>query len=460
MSSKKVYLIVVSIFLSLSMEAQSISSSVIEAYRKLVTDSTMKYASIGLLVIDYETHDTIISRNERTGLAPASTQKLFTSIAGFELLGSSYTYQTTLAYEGKIEKGILNGNLLVMGSGDPTLGSWRWNSTRGDKIVNDWLHAIRKAGIIKVRGGISGRASIEYKDGIPGGWIWDDIGNYYGAGSYVINWRENQYDLILQSDNQIGGKVKVIDSKPSSILKRNFRNELKAAEKGSGDNAYIYYPVVGNTFLLKGTIPIGEKNFTISGASHDPGSDLLSEIRQKAGNITTTHVSFPSAKQAIIHTTSSPVFDSINYWFMKKSINLYGEALIKTIAFQKTGIASTETGIDILKEFWDSKKIDKESLQILDGSGLSPQNRVTVSALVEALYYAKKQSWFPSFYNSLPVINKMTMKSGSIGGARSYAGYHTSTTGKNYIFAIIVNNYSGSSSAAIKKMFALLDLLK
>ena len=113
-----------------------------------------------------------------------------------------------------------------------------------------------------------------------------------------------------------------------------------------------------------------------------------------------------------------------------------------------------------MKRFYISKGFDGSSLNIIDGSGLSPQNRVTTDAMVKVLLYAKTRSWFPSFYNALPEFNGMKMKSGSIGGVRAFAGYHKATSGKEYSFSFIVNNFDGSSAELVRKMYRLLDALK
>lgn len=97
---------------------------------------------------------------------------------------------------------------------------------------------------------------------------------------------------------------------------------------------------------------------------------------------------------------------------------------------------------------------------MMDGSGLSPQNRVTTNALVKVMQYARAQKWYASFLDALPEINGIKMKSGSIGGARSYTGYINAASGKQYTFAFIVNNYDGSSSDVVRKMWKVLDVLK
>ena len=154
------------------------------------------------------------------------------------------------------------------------------------------------------------------------------------------------------------------------------------------------------------------------------------------------------------------MLDSINYWFLRKSINLYGEALLKTISVENTSAGSTDKGVTAIKNFWEDRGIDKAAIHIIDGSGLSPQNRITTSVLVNVLQYATNKNWFPSFYNALPIYNNMKLKSGTIGGTKSFAGYHTSKVGVDYTLAVIVNNFDGSASNIVKQLFTVLDELK
>ena len=461
---KKVYLMLGSVVFALLLNAQGISMQLKLQLEKMEAEEAFKHASVSFLVVDGLTGKTVYASNEELALAPASTQKIFTSIAAYELMGKNFNYGTNLAYVGKIEDSLLRGDLVIVGSGDPTLGSWRWKNGRDELVLRLWTDAVRNKGISRIHGNIRFVNVLESKGSpIPGGWIWDDIGNYYGTGSWGFNWRENQYDLVLQSGDSVGSAVRVLSSKPAYVLQRSFHNELVAAAKGTGDNAYIYFPISpGAPFLLRGTIPAGEKNFTISGSSPDPSADFVQEWKKLWGSAmkTVTHKGLDLQKSKSILAWVSPPLDSMNYWFLKKSINLYGEAFLKTMALVKKEEFSTEKGIEVLQEFWKKNGIDEGSMQVLDGSGLSPQNRVTTRALVTALLYARDRPWFASFHHSLPVINQLRMKSGSIGGARSYAGYHTSTSGSSYIFAFIVNNYSGSSTKVVRMMWEVLDVMK
>ncbi|RYY64963.1 MAG: D-alanyl-D-alanine carboxypeptidase/D-alanyl-D-alanine-endopeptidase, partial [Chitinophagaceae bacterium] len=120
----------------------------------------------------------------------------------------------------------------------------------------------------------------------------------------------------------------------------------------------------------------------------------------------------------------------------------------------------TADGLEIIRKFWNARAIQSGELKIKDGSGLSPANRLTPHALVEILQYAAKQSWFSSFYHALPLQNNIKMKSGYIGGVRSYAGFIKSKTGEAYTFSFIINNFDGSPSSVREKMWKLLDLMK
>ena len=96
----------------------------------------------------------------------------------------------------------------------------------------------------------------------------------------------------------------------------------------------------------------------------------------------------------------------------------------------------------------------------MERSGFSPQNRITTKALVTAFQFAKNKSWYSSFYSALPIYNGMHIKSGTIGGAKAYTGYHTSKAGVGYTFAIIINNYDSEGGSIVPKMFKVLDELK
>jgi len=460
---KKVFALVGSFCILLSsLQGQNITQRLEKSFAKFENDEQLKHAISSLFIVDASTGQVVFDRNSQIGLSPASTQKIITAATAFEMLGRDFRYTTKLEYTGKLEKGELKGNLIISGSGDPSFGSWRWVVTSEEAVTEKFVNALKSAGIKKIDGSVLVADENWSTQQTPDGWIEQDIGNYYGAGSVLLNWRENQFDVFLKSGSKVGDPVKITGYKPQLYLS-SYTSEVKSAEKGTGDNAYIYQ----HPNIIRGTIPVNENNFEISGSMINPAGEFINMFcdalrkngiavkkeKNKIGNAT-------SGNRVVIYTYTSPTLDSLIYWFLKKSINLYGEALLKTFAFVKKEIGSTEEGIEIVKDFWKQNGIEENELNISDGSGLSPQNRVTTHAQVQVLKFARSKSWFPSFFDALPEFNGMKMKSGTIRDVKGYSGYHKSKDGREYIFSFLVNNFNGKSPTLINKMYRVLDELK
>lgn len=455
---------------ALNASAQSVSERLAKAWTAFEADSQLRSAIASLYVVDGSSGAVLFDRNSRIGLAPASTQKIITAAAAYALLGNDFRYITRFGLL-RTKPNDTAAALQIFPSGDPTLGSSRWPETDVNAVIHRTAFALQKTGIKRLSvATIDERGWSE--EATPGGWIWDDVGNYYGAGARAFNWSENQYDLYLRSGPSLGDDVQVLGTKPT-LVDVSISSMATAAAKGTGDNAYIYFVPGTNELIVRGTIPVGEERFAISGATPSPTNQFAAALRNRLraskaaieidgmiGTINGKWTDTSSSDAFVFHTETSPPLDSISYWFLKRSINLYGEALLKTMAVRARGsIANAESS---LRNFWVEKGlgIDKTELNLHDGSGLSPLNRVTTHAQVSVLQYAQKQPWFNGYVNGFPEYNAMKLKSGTINGVKSFCGYHTSKEGKPYILSFIVNNYNGSSSSLVQKMYKVLDLLK
>lgn len=440
--------------------AQNIAQKLDNATKNLMNSPTAISSNLSFYVAD-ESGNLIYEFNGNKGLSTASTQKIFTAAAALETLGNNYTYTTTSSYSGKISDGILNGNLYISSNGDPTLGSWRYEGYKPDNFKQKFLEAVKKSGIKKISGNLIIDDSYFDHQTIPGGWPWDDLGNYYGAGVWGINWRENQFDI------NINGTDFKSFSYPLEGVK--WLNDLTAA--GNSDQSLIFTAPHSDVALINGSLPAG-KVTTVSGSVPNPPLQLGAEavkwlwesgIEVSGKIITSSQLEIEGKKMEvvpqnnIILTYKSPTLDKIVYWFLRKSVNLYGETLVKTLGKEKKANPSFRSGISFLKEFWKSKGINSNMINFADGSGLSPQNYVSAKAEVQALMYAKKQPWFEAYYEGFPTQdNGMKMKSGTMRDTKSYAGYHTSKDGKKYVYSIIINNFPGSGSAELQKILNVL----
>jgi D-alanyl-D-alanine carboxypeptidase/D-alanyl-D-alanine-endopeptidase (penicillin-binding protein 4) len=454
-----------------NVSAQPLQQRIASAYKKFASDQQLAFGTASLTVLNAETGEVIFSENGNTGLASASTLKTVTAATAYHLLGKDFTWETTLGYTGDIDaNGTLIGDLIIKGSGDPSLGSDRYDQTKSETVLKRWVEAVSRAGIKRLSGRIIADDRLFGTQTLPGGWTWQDMGNYYGAGPSTLTWRENQFDLIFRPGS-VGQPATLLRTDPDmSYLK--IVNEVTTGTAGTGDNVYAYSAPYSNIIYLRGTYGVDLKK-VITASVPDPATDLAHHLKNRlkaaginaetiitARELVANNLTF-QANAKILDSYTSPSLEKIVYWFNQKSINLYGEHLVKTLAWKQDKEVTTPEGVNVIKDFWSKKLgINKNAMNIYDGSGLSPANRITTMAMSQILQSVKKESWYGSFYESLPTYNNMRMKSGSISDVIAYAGYHTSSNGTSLVFSIMMNNYSGSSSAARQKLFNVLDVLK
>lgn len=446
---------------------------------KIKAAAGMRNAQFGFALYDVETGKLLEKERENETLLPASTMKTVTSAAALSILGSEFKFKTVLEHTGNITNGVLKGDVVIRGGGDPSLGSERYQwGTDMQSILAIWVKKLREKGIYQIEGDIIGDASI-FEDALtPSTWVWSDIGNYYGAGACGLSFNENSYEIFFKPGKTVGSRAVFVRTHPP-MPDIEFVNEMRTGSASSGDNGYVYGSQYTFLRYLRGTVPLGD-TFTIKGSIPDPAlftaqclrQALLTDSIQVAGKATTLRHLLLEGKQmpenrVAVYTHQSPPLKDIVYWLNKKSINLYAEHLVKMIGHTLLQDGSNESGTKAISEFWKGKGISVEGLQMNDGSGLSRYNGVTPSQLASMLRSNVAEPWFQDFFHSLPVAGlagdpgtlksmckgtaaegKVCAKSGYISRVRTYAGYVETRSGKRLSFAMMANNYTCTNSQA------------
>lgn len=487
----RLIILLILFLLSINLPAQDIKdSNSINYLRQEISDLnknlSLKHASIGLSVTNMKTGKTLYEYNGQLSLVPASTLKIVTTAATLSILGKSYRFKTTFEYDGNIDSsGVLNGNLYIRGGGDPTIGSDRFGKQcSADTIFNKILVALKMLKINKITGSVVGDESV-FEFNLPGyGWSWGDIGNYYGSGVSGLNIYENNYVVTFQPGKNIGDPTDLIKTEPE-LSGYKFINNVKTAGPYTGDNACIFGAPYADMRYIEGTIPAGVSSFTIKGAIPDPAFLFASELENYlvknginiSGQPTTVRKLMAENKlkienKTIITTQLSPTLEKIVQSLNHYSINIYAEALLKILGFEKTGKGTTEAGINVVRRFWENKKIDLSGFKMTDGCGLSRLDLITAEQLSKMLYVISKDSCYNTFYRSLPVAgvsgtmtnllqgtvaeNNLRAKTGTMSGLKAYAGYVTTRNKLPLSFALIVNNYEGNQDLMKDKIEKLL----
>lgn len=436
--------------------------------------NALKHAQWGVYAEYVNSGAEIISLNSEKSLAPASGLKVFTTASALNYLGENYRFETNIYYDGKItSNGILNGNIYIVGGGDPTLGSdFVKSSLPLDSLMLQWTLALKQKGIKEINGSILADNFLFDNQTVPDYWPYIDIGNYYGAGPNALTINDNLYYLFFKPSKIVGEEAKVLRTVPE-IPGLIFINYVRTGSAGSGDNGYIYCAPEQFTAVLRGTIPAGVNEFSIKGSIPDPplftaqyfASFLRKNNIEISGNAAKLESPKSYEESKLITQTISPLLKEIIYMTNKKSFNLYTEQLLKTIALEKTGTGSTENGINVITSFLDSIGISTEALNLFDGSGLSRTDMITAKMMVKILSFISNQKYFETFYNSLPIAGDPSdissfkrfgantlieknahIKDGFITGVRSHSGYLKNKSGELIAFSFIANNYSGRTS--------------
>ena len=443
-----------------------------EAIQTFKNDAVLKYGTSSVTVIDVESGKTIAGHNSKMGLTPASSMKVITTSAALHYLGRDFKFKTELQYDGNIDAdGTLNGNLYIRGFGDPTLGSHQFKAAEKlDVVIGKFAKAIQAAGIKKINGTIVGDAS--YFGTLVDGrkWLWEDIGNYYGAGAFGLCIQENMYFIDFQQVNTLRATPPIVKIRPH-IPNLLMINEVKCDKKGTGDQAYIFGTPYSYTRFVRGTIPVGNKVFTVKGAIPDPPffaaqylMKFLEEENIETNKMATSFFEMQrtgiakDVERKTIYTYESPSLHEIVKFTNEKSNNLYCEVMLRMIGKQEKGEGSAEAGLKAIYEFLEKGGMNTDGFFMLDGSGLSPMNSVSSYNLAKAMQiFLTDKKIANDLKKSIRVSSRigngqLRAKTGSMERVRSYTGFATTKSGRLVSFSIIANNFTGKSSEVRKKM--------
>lgn len=410
--------------------AERSSGSLAKTFTHWAADPQLAGSLLGFCLLDAEGQTLYASPLAETALCPASAFKTVTTAAALELLGQAYRFETTLNATAPLgDGGLLNGNLVLVGCGDPTLSS---------ADIEDLAAQVAKAGVKQIEGMVMVDASIIPSRPADDQWCWGDIGNAYGAGAYGINVDHNRMMIRFQPGNAEGEGTKVTGTEPP-LSGIQWRNHVSTGPTGSGDRVVVYSEPYGKTITLHGTVPAGEKDFEVSAAIPDPpllARQLLEAALKKNGiKITGQGVNqqgdfIPLASH---RSEALPeIIDHLHY----VSDNLEAQCLFLTMGRIKQGEPQ-----DVLKEFWESKGVKFSGLRLIDGSGLARATMIRPLDLARVNQLARRGPQGERFRESLKTYldGSVRSKLGAMSGVRTEVGFLTMPDGRELTFALMAN---------------------
>lgn len=421
----------------------------------------------GVLIQSIDTGDTLFAANPSKLVMPASNMKILTLATSAEQLGWDYTYETRLVTSGTIEGGVLKGDLVVIGSGDPSLGN---RVGDGGRTMAGWADQLWNAGIHAIDGRLIGDDNAFEDEGVGGGWSWDDLAYGYAAPVGALAFDENAVELAIRPGAVVGdlGEIRLRPLDGGLVVENHV-----TTSPPDGEFALDLRRAPGSARLVaRGTIPLGTPELVRTVSIDNPTDFFLAALDRAlhARGITITATAsdidfvFPAPETStarVLVTHRSPPLSELAMPLMKVSRNLYGETLLKTLKTQDGRSGTVQSGRDAVVEVLRSWGLSPDTVVLSDGSGLSRYNYVTVETLVSVLrHLANDPRHAGPFEATLPVAgrdgtlgNRMKgtvaegnvhAKTGAVSNVRAISGYLRTRDNERIVFSIVANNFNAA----------------
>jgi D-alanyl-D-alanine carboxypeptidase/D-alanyl-D-alanine-endopeptidase (penicillin-binding protein 4) len=426
-----------------------------------------------VLIRPLDSDQPVFALNPGKLVMPGSNMKILTLASAAEVLGWEHRFETKLISSAAIESGVLRGDLIVVGGGDPSI------SERSDEpgVLRALARQLSDAGLRIIDGRIVGDDDLFDDRGLGDGWSIDNLPYGYSAPVSALEYNEGSVDLVIRAGASAGDPV-AIQVRPEGSQLEIDNKLTTVGETGTGVLTLQRLPG-SSRVIVQGQIPAKTAPFARTASVDNPTdffvrafrAALIAESIQVGGAAVDIDELSPKPNETgarVLAVRQSPMLSDLAASMMKVSQNQYAEMLLKTVG--KTAARDALRGLGVTDD----------NYIMADGSGLSRYNYVTADALVRILQQMhERPTHAAAFLRTLPIAGRegtlarrlvgtpaegrVQAKSGTIDNARALSGYVQTTDGETLVFSIIANNFSsppGDIDAATDKALVRLTTFK
>jgi D-alanyl-D-alanine carboxypeptidase/D-alanyl-D-alanine-endopeptidase (penicillin-binding protein 4) len=429
-------------------------------------------AAWGIAVQSLDRCERLFELNSGTLLVPASVAKIVTVAAAADAVGWDFRYTTTVRATAPIVDGVLRGDLLIVGSGDPSIGG------RGSDDLSSWVEGLRAAGLRRIEGRVIGDDDAVEEPRPQLAWAWDDLGYATGALFGALNLSENRTSVTITPGGSPGTSASV------AVEPRTFRAVTNRVVTGLAGSPQLLWPEQrpGEAALtIAGSIPAGAAPAALAVSVGNPtlwfASALKSRLIRDGIEVSGDAVDIddvvpPPSRDSttLLFTHHSLPLAQLALPVLKDSVNLYAEALMRLNA-AAGAFPTNDAALEGVRKRLDSWGIASGSYQLVDGSGLSRRDAISADAVLAVLTRMADPSSQSPFVTALPIAGvdgslasrmkgtaaegNVKAKTGTMSNIRSLAGYVTTRDNERLAFAILINNFEGTGANANEALDAI-----
>jgi D-alanyl-D-alanine carboxypeptidase/D-alanyl-D-alanine-endopeptidase (penicillin-binding protein 4) len=426
----------------------------------------------GVLVRSMSSGDTLYAFNPLKLLMPASNMKIVTLAAAAERLGWNYAYETRVFAVGPIESGVLRGDLVVVGSGDPSIGVADGSAAR---VFGAWADRLKELGIRAIDGRLVGDDRAFEDQTLGFGWSWDDLPDDYAAGVGALQFNENAVRVTVSPGIAAGEPASIAIEPPGSGLR--VASVVRTERAGVPPSLSTRRLPGARRLEIAGTIGLDAPPAVLSVSVDNPTIFFVEAMKlaliARGLDVRGAAVDIGSLRgegapgvnnNRLVAANRSAPLSTLAIRLMKDSQNQYAETLLKTLGAadgQVRGQAARGTatgGRMSARALLESWGMDASGLIQRDGSGLSRYDYVNAETLVAILSHVYHDTTLYGPFNaSLPVAGhdgtlanrlkgtvaegRVQAKTGSMSNVRALSGYVSTADGEPLAFSILANNF-------------------
>ncbi|HPB31459.1 MAG TPA: D-alanyl-D-alanine carboxypeptidase/D-alanyl-D-alanine-endopeptidase [Candidatus Sumerlaeota bacterium] len=413
----------------------------------------------------------LFALNEERGFMPASNMKIYTTSAALCKLGKDHVFHTGIFYRGAVDgQGILNGDLIIRGSGDPSISGRYRDGVETQAILAAWAEAVKAAGIKVIRGRVIADSTYFSDNGISSTWENGYLTDWYAAPSSALSVDDNWFLTNALPGEKVGDPIRI---EPLETAYVTLKNDAVTSVSSAADTLVCLRQIEGNIVTVSGWLPLGSERSRLRGCVYDGSLYAATLVREAlirngipvagtaadAGQMDPGEIGAMYDSATLVHTHVSPPLSEIIAIVNKPSQNFYADMLLKVLGKQFAGDGSFSAGRDVVRDFLRSIGAPNiEDFTMVDGSGLGRKNLVQPRQSVRLLEYMTTRRDFTAFYDSLPIagmdgttggrmkntpaLGNVHAKTGFITGARALSGYVDDQDGNRWIFSMMCNNFT------------------
>ena len=434
---------------------------------RILADPALTRADVGLVIQVAETGEVLYELDGEKLFVPASNTKIVTAAVALDALGPGYRWTTSLEADGVVVDGVLQGDLWIIGGGDPRLSR---------QAVAAWPQLLERAGIRRITGDVIGDDRAFSGPQWGEGWYWHEIYADWAAGVSALQLSPNSVRARLVSGAAVGDPARFEMLEPGPELPLAI--DVWTGAPSSAVRLQYEPPPEGGDVRMTGWIPAAD-TVDLHLATHHPtlyllaylgealtatGIEVGGRIRRAAGEV-------PPALPAWSYVERSDSLGATASEMLKQSDNQVAESILRTVGLEASGDGSAAAGLAVVAETLAGWGIEPGAMILSDGSGLSRYNRITPNSMARLLRAMWRHPQFRVFFDGLPVAavdgtlrrrlagtpaeENVRAKTGSLTAARALSGYLTDGSGETLVFSLLLNDYHVSGSVAV----ALEDLI-